>query len=72
VAGDSACTTCPAGTYSTGDIVNKARGCGDGSSPCPVSASSIHGDYYTAYASLAVDGLTNNFFNTECNSIEEA
>jgi uncharacterized iron-regulated membrane protein len=29
-----------AGTYSTGDIVNKARGCGDGSSPCPVSASS--------------------------------
>jgi hypothetical protein len=74
-----ACVACGPGKYSTGDIVNKARGCGDGSSPCSVSASSrsIHHNYQ--HASLAVDGLigvdqasnTNNFFITECNKANE-
>ena len=66
--GSNDCTECKAGTYSTGDIVNKAWGCGDGRSPCSVSASSIDGD---AYASSAVDGLTSNFFHTECNKANE-
>jgi hypothetical protein len=57
---------CPAGKYSS--VVNKARGCGGGSSPCPVSASSRYEDFA---ASLAVDGQTDNYFHTVCDSANE-
>ena len=50
-------------------VFNRARGCGGGSSQCPVSASSITG--WGGPASSVVDGLTNTFFHTECNRANE-
>ena len=64
----STCISCGAGKYS---LFNKARGCGGvGSSPCPVSASSVV-LAWGGPASLAVDGLQNANFHTECNKANE-